>query len=145
MCLPTARTRQPRPRAPVSNSLAPLSDGALAEPRGARSHVAASSPLAEATLQAELSLLSYNLPARVCIPLFCPGQGEHAGHHSVVRIAPQEATVLNSKERVPYLIHVEVLNVTELEQRGSAFGVWARPWACGGAARHPPPPAAWSR
>ena len=71
---------------------------------------------AEATLEAELSLLSHNLPARVCIPIFCDGTDEHRheAHHAVVRIPPQEAVVLNSKERVPYLLHVEVLDLAEV-------------------------------
>jgi hypothetical protein len=65
----------------------------------------------EATLEAELSLLSHNLPARTCIPFFCPDPdqapdahaghgGEGAGHPCVVRMGAREAVVLNSKERV---------------------------------------------
>jgi phosphatidylinositol 4-kinase len=36
------------------------------------------------------------------------------GHH-VVRIPPQEAVVLNSKDKVPYLIHVEVIDCENVQ------------------------------
>jgi len=55
------------------------------------------------SLIAELTLLNYNLPAEVCVPLWCPG-GSDVHHHSVVRISPEEATVLNSAERVSDLL-----------------------------------------
>ncbi|KAI9305870.1 kinase-like domain-containing protein [Cunninghamella echinulata] len=60
-------------------------------------------------LQAELSLLNHNLPAEVCLPLWCPATCEKPYHHRVVRISPADAVVLNSAERVPYLITIEVL------------------------------------
>lgn len=48
-------------------------------------------------LIAELNLLNLNLPARVWIPVH--------GHipHVVLRIPPQDATVLNSKDKVDIL------------------------------------------
>ncbi|CAG8685212.1 9421_t:CDS:2, partial [Dentiscutata erythropus] len=54
----------------------------------------------QSTLRAELTLLSHNLPAEICIPLWCPATAENPCHHRVVRISPAEAVVLNSAERV---------------------------------------------
>ncbi|ESO07679.1 hypothetical protein HELRODRAFT_76296 [Helobdella robusta] len=54
-------------------------------------------------LIAELSLLNLNLPSRVCLPI------HERCDHLVVRIPHTQAVVLNSKERAPYLIYVEVL------------------------------------
>ncbi|KAK9717510.1 Phosphatidylinositol 4-kinase pik1alpha (PI4-kinase)(PtdIns-4-kinase) [Basidiobolus ranarum] len=61
------------------------------------------------SLHAELSLLNHNLPADVCIPLWCPATADSPYHHKIVRIPPSDAVVLNSAERVPYLIMVEVI------------------------------------
>ncbi|XP_018421917.1 PREDICTED: phosphatidylinositol 4-kinase beta isoform X1 [Nanorana parkeri] len=53
-------------------------------------------------LISELSLLNHKLPARVWLPT--------AGFdHHVVRIPHTQAVVLNSKDKAPYLIYVEVL------------------------------------
>ncbi|KAL3889101.1 hypothetical protein ACJMK2_001456 [Sinanodonta woodiana] len=54
-------------------------------------------------LIAELAMLNLNLPARVWLPT------EDASHH-VVRIPHTQSVVLNSKEKAPYLIYVEVLD-----------------------------------
>ncbi|EDU42416.1 phosphatidylinositol 4-kinase PIK1a [Pyrenophora tritici-repentis Pt-1C-BFP] len=55
-----------------------------------------------------------DLPAEVDIPLLSPptlkdGIPSQSQHHRIVRINPAEATSLNSAERVPYLLMVEVL------------------------------------
>ncbi|CAG8587488.1 4637_t:CDS:2, partial [Paraglomus occultum] len=63
----------------------------------------------QSTLRAELTLLNHNLPAEICIPLWCPATTESPQHHRVVRISPTDAVVLNSADRVPYLVLVEVL------------------------------------
>ncbi|GBB88105.1 hypothetical protein RclHR1_14620005 [Rhizophagus clarus] len=63
----------------------------------------------QSTLRAELTLLNHNLPAEICIPLWCPATTEKPHHHRVVRISPADAVVLNSADRVPYLLMVEVL------------------------------------
>lgn len=65
-------------------------------------------------LRAELALIGRDLPAEVDIPLLCPatldeGIPSRSRHHRVVRMSPAEATSLNSAERVPYLLMVEVL------------------------------------
>ncbi|XP_076811738.1 phosphatidylinositol 4-kinase beta-like isoform X2 [Clavelina lepadiformis] len=53
-------------------------------------------------LVAELQLLNLNLPARVWLPF-------HDSQHHVVRVPPSAGVVLNSKDKAPYLICVEVL------------------------------------
>ncbi|XP_023347591.1 phosphatidylinositol 4-kinase beta [Eurytemora carolleeae] len=60
-------------------------------------------------LLAELSMLNLNLPARVWLPL-------HSDEfpHLVVRIPPQAASVLNSKDKAPYIIYVEVISTENL-------------------------------
>ncbi|KAI9478219.1 MAG: hypothetical protein EXX96DRAFT_595639 [Benjaminiella poitrasii] len=61
-------------------------------------------------LQAELTLLNHNLPAEICLPLWCPATAEKPFHHRIVRISPADAVVLNSAERAPYLLMIEVLD-----------------------------------
>ena len=61
-------------------------------------------------LHAELTLLNHNLPAEICLPLWCPATAEKPHHHRVVRISPSDAVVLNSAERAPYLLMIEVLD-----------------------------------
>ncbi|KAI8089601.1 uncharacterized protein BX664DRAFT_137732 [Halteromyces radiatus] len=66
-------------------------------------------PARMSALHAELALLNHNLPAEVCLPLWCPATAEKPYHHRVVRINPSDAVVLNSAERAPYLLMIEVL------------------------------------
>ncbi|KAG5460361.1 MAG: hypothetical protein BJ554DRAFT_7601, partial [Olpidium bornovanus] len=75
-------------------------------------------PARQSTLMAELELLNHNLPADVCLPRWCysnqardSANSERSGerHQQVVRINPNDAVVLNSADRVPYLLLVEVL------------------------------------
>ncbi|KAI5459933.1 kinase-like domain-containing protein [Mariannaea sp. PMI_226] len=71
-------------------------------------------PARMSALRAELALISQDLPAEVDIPVICPptlvnGAPGKSRHHRIVRVNPAEATVLNSAEKVPYLIMVEVL------------------------------------
>lgn len=54
-------------------------------------------------LFAELSTLNLNLPARLWLPSHCQED------YHMVRIPPFAGVVLNSKDKVPYLIYVEVL------------------------------------
>ncbi|CAH2071005.1 unnamed protein product, partial [Iphiclides podalirius] len=53
-------------------------------------------------LRAELADLDLNLPARVWLPL-------HKRPHHVLRIPYHAAAVLNSKDKAPYIMYVEVL------------------------------------
>lgn len=56
-------------------------------------------------LVAELQLLNLNLPAKVYSPLH-----DHI-NHLVVRIPPQAAVLLNSKDKAPFLIFIEILKI----------------------------------
>ncbi|SPO24141.1 related to PIK1 - phosphatidylinositol 4-kinase [Ustilago trichophora] len=77
-------------------------------------------PARLSALRAELTALNHKLPADVCFPLWCTaddkdvasttGKAQPSRHHRVIRINPSEAVVLNSADRVPFLLHVEVLN-----------------------------------
>lgn len=76
--------------------------------------VALPKPARLSALRAELALIGHDLPAEVDIPLLCPptlvdGVPSKSRHHRIVRLNPAEATSLNSAERVPYLLMVEVL------------------------------------
>jgi hypothetical protein len=62
----------------------------------------------QSSLQAELTLLNHNLPADVCIPLWCHATAEHPYHHQVVRIALQDSVVLNSAEKVSVIDNVYI-------------------------------------
>ncbi|XP_023687896.2 phosphatidylinositol 4-kinase beta isoform X1 [Paramormyrops kingsleyae] len=59
-------------------------------------------------LVSELSLLNHKLPAQVWLPTA-------AFDHHVLRVPPNQAVVLNSKDKAPYLIYVEVLECENLE------------------------------
>ncbi|XP_029282209.1 LOW QUALITY PROTEIN: phosphatidylinositol 4-kinase beta [Cottoperca gobio] len=59
-------------------------------------------------LISELSLLNHKLPARVWMPT-----AEH--QHHVCRIPHTQAVVLNSKDKAPYIIYVEVLECESYE------------------------------
>ena len=65
-------------------------------------------------LRAELALIAQDLPAEVDVPTICPptlveGSASRSKHHRIVRLNPAEATSLNSAEKVPYLLMLEVL------------------------------------
>jgi hypothetical protein len=71
-------------------------------------------PARLSALRAELALIAQDLPAEVDIPVLSPptlkdGIASQSQHHRIVRINPAEATSLNSAEKVPYLLMVEVL------------------------------------
>ncbi|GMM33652.1 1-phosphatidylinositol 4-kinase [Saccharomycopsis crataegensis] len=61
------------------------------------------------TLKAELSLLNRDLPAEVDIPTLLP-PSKKLKLHKLVRITPNEAAVLNSAEKVPFLLLIEYLS-----------------------------------
>ncbi|XP_045076123.1 phosphatidylinositol 4-kinase beta-like [Coregonus clupeaformis] len=62
-------------------------------------------------LISELSQLNHKLPARVWLPTA-------AFDHHVVRIPHTQAVVLNSKDKAPYIIYVEVLECERFETSG---------------------------
>lgn len=87
-------------------------------------------PARVSALRAELTSLNHNLPAEVCMPLWCAADHSHEkggqtasaiplkarpksekskAHSRVVRISPGDSVVLNSAERAPFLLHVEIL------------------------------------
>eukprot|EP00039_Didymoeca_costata_P019725 m.338689 g.338689 ORF g.338689 m.338689 type:complete len:708 (-) comp18505_c0_seq1:90-2213(-) len=67
-------------------------------------------------LHAELELMNLNLPARVSLPQAVAEilRANNKDHH-IVRIPPHEAAVLNSRDRVPYVIYVEVLECSNCQ------------------------------
>ncbi|KAI1105922.1 phosphatidylinositol 3 [Jackrogersella minutella] len=71
-------------------------------------------PARLSALRAELALIARDLPTELDIPIICPptlvdGSPAKSRHHRIVRVNPAEATVLNSAEKVPYLLMVEIL------------------------------------
>jgi len=71
-------------------------------------------PARLSALRAELALIAQDLPTEVDVPFICPavledGMPARSKHHRIVRLNPAEATSLNSAERVPYLLMVEIL------------------------------------
>ncbi|EIW85170.1 kinase-like protein [Coniophora puteana RWD-64-598 SS2] len=72
-------------------------------------------PARVSALRAELTALNHKLPAEVCMPMWCsssdtPRPPGTQPHHKIVRIPPGESVVLNSAERAPYLLLIEILN-----------------------------------
>jgi len=61
------------------------------------------------SLLASLSMLNLNLPARVWLPLYAAETP-----HYIVRVPPQAASVLNSKDKAPYILYCEVVTVPSL-------------------------------
>ncbi|RPD80177.1 kinase-like protein [Lentinus tigrinus ALCF2SS1-7] len=74
-------------------------------------------PARVSALRAELTGLNHMLPAEICMPMWCTSsdapqapQGIPQPHHRIVRIPPGESVVLNSAERAPYLLLIEILH-----------------------------------
>lgn len=59
-------------------------------------------------LRMRLNLINKNLPARVWLPL-----NSDMPHH-IVRIKEEKTAVLNSKDKTPYIIYVEVVEVNDI-------------------------------
>lgn len=59
-------------------------------------------------LRMRLNLINKNLPARVWLPL-----NSEIPHH-IVRIKEEKTAVLNSKDKTPYIIYVEVVEVSDI-------------------------------
>lgn len=74
-------------------------------------------PARLSALRGELGMLAQDLTDAVVlvdVPLICPptltdGSPARSKHHRIVRLNPAEATVLNSAEKVPYLLMIEIL------------------------------------
>ncbi|KAI8836532.1 kinase-like domain-containing protein [Chytriomyces cf. hyalinus JEL632] len=84
-------------------TLADISDRLRSVPKAARQNA----------LFGELSLINYNLPANVCIPLWCHGGSHDKHHHWIVRVPQGDGVTLNSADRVPYLLIVEIVDHLE--------------------------------
>ncbi|KAL0071382.1 Phosphatidylinositol 4-kinase pik1alpha (PI4-kinase)(PtdIns-4-kinase) [Marasmius tenuissimus] len=73
-------------------------------------------PARVSALRAELTSLNHKLPAEVCMPMWCTSsdvpQSNHfpQPHHRIVRVPPGESVVLNSAEKAPYLLYLEILS-----------------------------------
>ncbi|KIK96801.1 hypothetical protein PAXRUDRAFT_825563 [Paxillus rubicundulus Ve08.2h10] len=77
-------------------------------------------PARVSALRAELTTLNHQLPAEVCMPMWCSSSDilrspsttgiNTQPHHKIVRVPPGEAVVLNSAERAPYLLLIEILH-----------------------------------
>ena len=67
------------------------------------------------SLRAELTVLNHGLPRGCCLGMACHGTPfpvagkKSKAHARIVRISPSESVVLNSADRAPFVIHVEVL------------------------------------
>lgn len=95
-------------------------------------------PARVSALRAELTEINHMLPVEACLPLWCSATSDRLGrhkhhdyplgfdpaaaashqaasankqerHHRIVRINPSEAVVLNSADRAPYVLQIEVL------------------------------------
>ena len=78
-------------------------------------------PARQASLIAELTLLNHNLPANVCLPFWCPAVAKYQKHHQIVRLSLSDCVVLNSADRVPYLMVVEVIETASGAARRASF------------------------
>ncbi|TCD71888.1 Phosphatidylinositol 4-kinase pik1alpha (PI4-kinase)(PtdIns-4-kinase) [Steccherinum ochraceum] len=74
-------------------------------------------PARVSALRAELTALNHMLPAEVCMPMWCSSSDAARAensipepHHRIVRIPPGESVVLNSAERAPYLLLIEIVH-----------------------------------
>ncbi|RWS04579.1 uncharacterized protein B4U79_01736 [Dinothrombium tinctorium] len=71
---------------------------------GARLQTFPSKDIKSQRLMAELSMLNLNLPARVWLPI-------HSFKHMIIRVPPGAAVLLNSKDKAPYLVYMEAVEV----------------------------------
>ncbi|RDX56656.1 kinase-like protein [Lentinus brumalis] len=74
-------------------------------------------PARVSALRAELTGLNHMLPAEICMPMWCTSSDIPQAtndipqpHHRIIRIPPGESVVLNSAERAPYLLLIEILH-----------------------------------
>ncbi|KIO26243.1 hypothetical protein M407DRAFT_74719 [Tulasnella calospora MUT 4182] len=127
---PSVSIRSPPPRsastpAPILSKYDPLYQKQLLRSHYSRSEVnfiqglesisnrllVVPKPARVSALRAELTALNNSLPAEVCMPMWCSASDspKSHGHHRIVRIPPGESVVLNSAERAPYLLIMEIL------------------------------------
>ncbi|KAI1289586.1 Phosphatidylinositol 4-kinase beta [Halotydeus destructor] len=71
---------------------------------GTKLQAAPSKEIKVQRLLAEMSMMNFNLPARVWLPIY-------SFSHLIVRIPPSAAVLLNSKDKAPYLVYMEAIEV----------------------------------
>lgn len=76
---------------------------------GLRMQAVPSKEVRSQLLISELTKLNLNLPARVWMPI-------NDRSHMVVRVPPHAAVLLNSKDKAPYLIYLEVVHCEDIER-----------------------------
>lgn len=59
-------------------------------------------------LLADLSIINLNLPAKVWLPIY-------TFNHMIIRIPPGAAVLLNSKERAPFLVYMEAIDLNDVD------------------------------
>lgn len=64
----------------------------------------------QASLEDEIRSLNKRMPDGLYLPLW---HDSRYAYHSIIRVPPEDARVLNSRERVPFLINLELLQSTE--------------------------------
>ncbi|EGC36017.1 hypothetical protein DICPUDRAFT_151559 [Dictyostelium purpureum] len=72
----------------------------------------------QAKLKHEISLLNINLPLGLYVPLW-----QNSKHHCVVRIPPEEVKILNSRDRVPFLLVLEIIESDQEALSSNIFEV----------------------
>lgn len=76
-------------------------------------------PQRQEQLVKEIDGLNERIPSGLYLPLWCASHP----HHCIVRISGKEAKVLNSRERVPYIIYFEVIESGDLADREKIVNV----------------------
>ncbi|KAJ1915206.1 Phosphatidylinositol 4-kinase pik1alpha (PI4-kinase)(PtdIns-4-kinase) [Mycoemilia scoparia] len=73
-------------------------------------------PSRQNSLKAELAFFNHSLKDDMCIPLWCSNDNNSMKHQRIVRIPLDDVVVLNSAERAPYLLMLEVIEADPNEE-----------------------------
>ncbi|KAJ1677199.1 Phosphatidylinositol 4-kinase pik1alpha (PI4-kinase)(PtdIns-4-kinase), partial [Spiromyces aspiralis] len=68
------------------------------------------------SLKAELAFFNQHLKEDMCVPLWCSNHKNSMKHQRIVRIPLDDVVVLNSAERAPYLLMLEVIEADSDEE-----------------------------
>eukprot|EP01133_Synstelium_polycarpum_P012824 gene12824-15053_t len=77
-----------------------------------------------AKLKDEISSLNIKLPLGLYLPMWQSSQ-----HHCIVRIPPEEVKILNSRERVPFLLVLEIIEGEEEASAANILKIFQEIWA----------------
>lgn len=66
-------------------------------------------------LKAELNLLNLHLPALICIPTWCGAFENCSSHDQLLRIAVSESFILDSAQKCPFFVPIEMLSARAKE------------------------------